>query len=134
MKYNLELLKYIWDHRHLNSTPYNLFAICIEPMKKGDWNRYTIWLNRSGELINVSNVVYSVVLSLHLKDDIKIWVDDRYYCRPVKVETTGFISFLLHQFYDGIAHILLEQGMITEAEAAEKSYHFNAANYFLRLF
>lgn len=135
MKYNFELLKYIWDYRNLNhgQPPRYLFNICIEPMRKGDWNRYTIWLNYQGDLHNISSVVYEVVSSLHLKDNIKLWLDNQYYCRPVKVEVTGFISYLLHQFYNGIAHILLEQGMITETEAAEESYNFIAANCFQRL-
>lgn len=134
MKHNLDLLKYIWDNRNLENKAYQyLFHICIEPMKKGDWNRYTIWLNFHGNLINLSDVVYRVVESQKLKDDIKIWYDKQYYCRPTKVETTGFVSFLLHQFFNGIAHILLEQKMITEAEAGEKSYNFLAANSFQRL-
>ncbi|UQX80499.1 hemophilus-specific protein [Mannheimia haemolytica] len=133
-EYNLEQLKYIWDNRNLENKVYQyLFHICIEPMKKGDWNRYTIWLNFYGNLINVSDVVYRVVESQKLKDDIKIWYDKQYYCRPTKVETTGFISIFLHLFYEGIARILLEQGMITETEAAEKSYNFRAANCFQRL-
>ncbi|MEN2838575.1 hypothetical protein HPFOLIGI_00743 [Mannheimia haemolytica] len=45
-------------------------------MKKGDWNRYTIWLNFHGNLINVSDVVYRVVESQKLKDDIKMWYDN----------------------------------------------------------
>ncbi|MEN2900474.1 hypothetical protein NJNGDCLN_02135 [Mannheimia haemolytica] len=123
-EHNLEQLKYIWDNRNLENKVYQyLFHICIEPMKKGDWNRYTIWLNFHGNLINVSDVVYRVVESQKLKDDIKIWYDKQYYCRPTKVETTGFISIFLHLFYEGIARILLEQGMITETEAAEKSYN-----------
>lgn len=134
MKHNLDLLKYIWDNRNLDNKAYQyLFNICIESMKKGDWNRYTIWLNFHGNLINVSDVVYRVVESQKLKNDIKIWYDKQYYCRPIKVEATGFISFLLHLFYEGIARILLEQEMITETEAAEQSYNFRAANYFQRL-
>ncbi|HHW7475089.1 TPA: hemophilus-specific protein [Mannheimia haemolytica] len=75
-EYNLEQLKYIWDNRNLDNKAYQyLFNICIEPMKKGDWNRYTIWLNFHGNLINVSDVVYRVVESQKLKDDIKIWYD-----------------------------------------------------------
>lgn len=55
-------------------------------MKKGDWNRYTIWLNFHGNLINVSDVVYRVVESQKkLKDDIKMWYDNQYHCRPIKV-------------------------------------------------
>lgn len=135
MKYNLELLKYIWDNRNLqcHPAPQYLFNICIEPMRKGDWNRYTIWLNYQGNLHNISSEVYEVVSSLHLKDDIKLWFDNQYYCRPVKVEVTGFVGYLLHLFYRGIAHILLEQEMITETEAGEESYLFVAANSFLRL-
>lgn len=134
MEYNLTLLKYIWDNRNFDNSNYQyLFNVCIEPMRKGDWNRYTIWLNYHGRLQNVSDVVYRVIIEKQLKDDIKVWCDNQYYCRPVKVETTGFLSFLLHRFYEGVALILLEQGMITETEAAEKSYHFTAANYFQRL-
>ncbi|ACA31456.1 TPA: hemophilus-specific protein [Mannheimia haemolytica] len=134
MKHDLDLLKYIWDNRNLNNKAYQyLFHICIEPMRKGDWNRYTIWLNNNGNLVNISAVVYEIVSSQQLKDDIKLWQDMQFHCRPVKVETTGFISFLLHQFFNGITHVLLEQGMITETEAAEKSYHFIAANSFQRL-
>lgn len=134
MNNNLDLLKYIWNNRNLKNEAYQyLFHICIEPMRKGDWNRYTIWLNCNGNLCNISTDVYKVISSLHLKDDIKLWEDNQYYCRPYKVETTGFVSFLLHQFYSGIASILLEQGIITESEAAEKTYHFRAANYFQRL-
>lgn len=135
MKYNLDLLKYIWDNRHLRGeqSPQYLFNICIEPMKKGDWNRYTIWLNDHGELHNISGVVYGVVSDFHLKDDIKLWMDTQYHCRPIKIEVTGFVVYLLHQFYQGIAQILLEQGMITETESVEKSYTFTAANSFQRL-
>ncbi|WP_289365482.1 hemophilus-specific protein [Mannheimia haemolytica] len=134
MKHNLDLLKYIWDNRNLENKAYQyLFNICIEKMKKGDWNRYTIWLNHNGNLVNISAIVYEIVNSQQLKDGIKLWQDKQFYCLPVKVETTGFVSFLLHQFFNGIAHILLEQEMITESEAAEKSYCFVAANSFQRL-
>lgn len=133
-EHNLELLKYIWDNRNLENKAYQyLFHICIEPMRKGGWNRYTIWLNIYGNLQNISEIVHKIVVEENLKDDIKIWYDNQFYCRPTKVKATGFISFLLFQFYAGIAHILLEQGMITESEAAEESYHFRAANYFQRL-
>lgn len=101
---------------------------------KSGWNRYTIWLNHNGNLVNISDVVYEIMSSLQLKDDIKIWYDKHFHCRPVKVETTGFVSFLLHQFFNGIAHILLKQEIITEIEATEQSYYFIAANNFQRLF
>lgn len=62
MKHDLDLLKYIWDNRNLNNKAYQyLFHICIEPMRKGDWNRYTIWLNNNGNLVNISAVVYEIV-------------------------------------------------------------------------
>lgn len=72
--------------------------------------------------------------SLQLKDDIKIWYDKYFIVAPGKFfETTGFVSFLLHQFFNGIAHILLKQEIITKW-VTEQSYYFIAANNFQRLF
>lgn len=140
MKQHLDLLKYIWAHRNLNvpnkETNYPmryLFNITIEPMKKGDWNRYGIWINQGNELVNISSLVYEVISEFDLKDDIKLWRDMRYFSRPDKVETTGFVGFLLMMFFDGIALALRNMNVITQKEAEEQSYRFAAANYFNRL-
>lgn len=133
-QHDLDLLKFIWDNRNPNRDErQNLFNVSIEPLKKPEWNRYTIWVVQKHDLINISEIVYQVIYQFKLKDAIRLWTDRIHFCRPSKVETTGFVNFMLFQFYDGIARILLEAGLISETEAAEKSYTFNAANYFKRL-
>lgn len=133
-QHDLNLLKFIWDNRHFKpSSSQCLFNICIEPMRKGDWNRYTIWLLQQHDLINVSETVYHVIKEAGLKKDIRLWVDKDYFCRPHKVEITGLVNYMLFQFFDGIAQILLKAGLIDETEAVEESYTFEATNHFKRL-
>lgn len=133
-QHDLNLLKFIWDNRHFKpASPQCLFNICIEPMRKGDWNRYTIWLLQQHDLINVSETVYHVIKESGLKEDIRLWTDKDYFCRPHKVEITGLVNYMLFQFFDGIAQILLKAGLIDETEAVEESYTFEATNHFKRL-
>lgn len=140
MKQHLDLLKYLWEHRNLD-VPLKethhpmryLFNITIEPIKKEGWNRYGIWISQENELVNISSLVYDVISECELKEDIKLWQDKMYHCRPEKVETTGFAGFLLITFFSGIALVLQDMNIITAEEAKEPTYTFAAANYFKRL-
>lgn len=133
MKYDLDLLKYIWDNRNPASYVPCFFNITIEA-GKDDWHYYGIWINRNAELMNISETVYNVIFSREL-GEIKLWQDTQYWCRPSKVKARGFISYLLFAFFEGIAQILLENSLISETEASEaqRSYLFGSANYFKRL-